>query len=748
MKIGNRLNLLFSLLTVITTGVVLFFVYVLAKNSLEKAIYDHLSTTARSTAQRIELFLTTQKNCITQLSHSACIQQFLSADKQEPDYNDRLDTLIKRLRQTEKYSDFMRELFVLDVNGRVAASSDMSKIGMDQSTNQYFLKAISELYFKDAYYSSTLRQEAMTLSAPVTDSDTGKLLGVIVARIRLEILNKISTDWSGRNKTGEIYLLNKDGYLITPSRYIKNAPLKLKIDSENRRQCMKTFEEKGLTGYNPTPLIYADYRGVRVLGTYACIPLMQWCLVAKIDEKEAFALLFRLKYIFVVVALVIPVWGWLLGGFVAGTITGPILELRKGTEIISRGDLDYKVGTDSKDEIGQLAKAFDDMTEKLKTTTTSINDFSKEIVERKKTEETLRETSSYLENLFNYANAPIIVWDPEVRVTRFNHAFEHLTGYPAGEVIGKKLNMLLPAANRDQTLDRIVHASSGEYWESVEIPILRTDGDIRMALWNSANIYDRDGTTIIATIAQGQDITERKKAEESLTKALQIKSDFTSMVSHELRTPLTSIKESIALVLEGIAGTLTAKQHELLDIAKRNVDRLARLINDVLDFQKLESGKLQFQMRKNDINRIVAEVQKGMTPLAREKGLDLVVNLDTDLPVITSDRDKIIQVLTNIVDNAVKFTEKGGITIVTSRNKKDDVVLVSVQDTGIGIKKEDMPRLFQRFEQIAGIKESKAGGTGLGLALSKELIEKHDGKIWAESGPGKGTTFHFTLPVK
>ncbi len=139
-----------------------------------------------------------------------------------------------------------------------------------------------------------------------------------------------------------------------------------------------------------------------------------------------------------------------------------------------------------------------------------------QVTRRKRAEEALRETSDYLEQLLDYANAPIIVWDTEFKIARFNHAFERLTGYAADQVIGQELHVLFPDTSRDESLNKIERTSSGEYWESVEIPILRQDGDIRLALWNSANIYAEDGTTLIATVAQGQDITERKRAEEAL----------------------------------------------------------------------------------------------------------------------------------------------------------------------------------------------------------------------------------------
>ncbi len=143
-----------------------------------------------------------------------------------------------------------------------------------------------------------------------------------------------------------------------------------------------------------------------------------------------------------------------------------------------------------------------------------------DITERKKVDDALRETTEYLENLFNYANAPIICWDTESKITRFNHAFERLTDYKAEEVIGKDLSILFPADSKEESLGKIKQTLSGEYWEVVEIPILRKDGEVRIALWNSANLFAEDGKTIIATIAQGQDITERKKAEEALRVSL------------------------------------------------------------------------------------------------------------------------------------------------------------------------------------------------------------------------------------
>ncbi len=242
-----------------------------------------------------------------------------------------------------------------------------------------------------------------------------------------------------------------------------------------------------------------------------------------------------------------------------------------------------------------------------------------------------------------------------------------------------------------------------------------------------------------------EDITKIKEAEEELIKTMNIKSQFISMVSHELKTPLTVINGYIDIVQDGTAGNLNKKQKEYLDTVKRNADRLTRLINNVLDFQKLKAGRMEFKMEEGNINELLEEVAKQMSPLIKNKGLKLTLSLSKDLPKITFDSDRIIQVLTNLVNNAIKFADKGSITITSKKLK--NAIYVSVADTGIGIKKEDMSKLFQSFSQVATEKEKMRGGTGLGLAISKRIIQEHGGKIQVQSEYGKGSTFSFLLPV-
>lgn len=248
-----------------------------------------------------------------------------------------------------------------------------------------------------------------------------------------------------------------------------------------------------------------------------------------------------------------------------------------------------------------------------------------------------------------------------------------------------------------------------------------------------------------------RDITERKNIEqenkriESLKASAEIKEKFTSIVSHELRTPLAIIKESISLIKNGIAGQVNEDQKKFLEIGIRNIEQLNRLINNILDFQKTESGKRVYEIHDYDIKKIIQECVQEFKLLQKSEKVNFRIEFEDPLPIIKFDRDAIIQVFMNFITNALKFTEKGSITI--SARQRNSEILVKVQDCGPGIKAEDIPRLFHPCDQLEPTRDRAKGGVGLGLAISKEIILAHAGRIWVESEVGKGSAFNFTLPV-
>jgi PAS domain S-box-containing protein len=363
-------------------------------------------------------------------------------------------------------------------------------------------------------------------------------------------------------------------------------------------------------------------------------------------------------------------------------------------------------------------------------------------IERKKVAEKLQVAEERYRTIFENSAVAITMADEQERLISWNKFTEDLLGFTKEDLHLKPVMSLYPEAEWAKIRTHDIRQKGMPH--HLETKMLKKDGDVIDVDISISVLKDSEGR-VTSSVAVTKDITERKEAERKIKEAMDLKSQFISTVSHELRTPLTIIKEDIALIMDGAAGRVKSKQREILEMAQRNIDRLARLINDVLDFQKLQSGRAKFNMQNNSINNVIETVYKTMANVVNKNGVELRLLLDNTLPRTTFDNDKITQVLTNLISNAMKFTEKGSITIATRRI--ENAIRVSVSDTGCGIKQEDLPKLFQQFQQLSSGGNRKTGGTGLGLVISKDIVEKHGGRVWVESEFGKGTTFHFLLPI-
>ena len=392
----------------------------------------------------------------------------------------------------------------------------------------------------------------------------------------------------------------------------------------------------------------------------------------------------------------------------------------------------------------------------------------RDITARKKAEDAERITSQYLNSLFHYANVPIIIWDPQFRIIRVNLAFESLSGKSADKVVGERLETLFSPTFVEGAMERIKETLSGNRWENVESSLLHIDGSIRTVVWNSAAIFGPDGKTVVATIAQGHDITTCKLAQAKLleancrlTNAIAqakemavraetanvAKSEFLANMSHELRTPLNAVIGFSEGLLERTAiHPLNEHQKDRLGKIKTSGEHLLQLINGVLDIAKAESGRIDLQITTFDVGSVVEQVVAIAESLAKDKpAIHFTVDLEEHLPSITSDCDKIRQILANLLSNAVKFTEQGSIVLRGRRN--NGTLVLSVEDTGAGISAECLDRLFERFYQGKQEKHCSLKGTGLGLALSKAFAILLNGTLTVESVEGQGSTFTLTVPL-
>ncbi|MFH0732614.1 MAG: PAS domain-containing sensor histidine kinase [Candidatus Omnitrophota bacterium] len=270
--------------------------------------------------------------------------------------------------------------------------------------------------------------------------------------------------------------------------------------------------------------------------------------------------------------------------------------------------------------------------------------------------------------------------------------------------------------------------------------------------------YDENGN-IAGIIGITRDIThrmqlERLKEDKALIqKKLQVlqeldnmKSEFVSIVSHELRTPLAIMKEAMSLVLDGIAGPVNEKQKKLLATARNNGDRLNKVVDDLLDVSRIEKGKLLLRKSRADLNNLLMESSRFYKGLAQENSIRLEYSLPKKKIYAFIDPDRINQVFSNLITNAIKFTEQNGEIKVKLETIKSNAI-ITVTDTGIGLSEQDIAVLFDKFVQVTKTPAQKRKGLGLGLYISKQLVEKHGGKINVESKPGVGSKFYFTLPL-
>jgi len=312
-----------------------------------------------------------------------------------------------------------------------------------------------------------------------------------------------------------------------------------------------------------------------------------------------------------------------------------------------------------------------------------------------------------------------------------NDKASSLLGFSREELLNRSPASLVASDSSIRAFDEIYKKILDRKKIMFEIDLI--DKNQHKIMTEFASIYYEFGNQkqIISVV---RDVTNRKKIDE-------IKNEFVNTITHELRTPIAALKGSLYLMHEKGKENLS----DVLEIAERNVDRLSSLVNDILDYQKLSLDRLSFHLIEQQINDLILLIADEIKNQLIQKGLHLSLNLDKNLPMLFYDRNRITQVLMNLVHNAIKFTNEGSITLITSQNK--DSVIVSVQDTGIGIKKEDIPKLFIPFSQLTDTVDKK-GSSGLGLAICKKIIHNIGGSIWVESEFGKGSTFSFSLPKR
>jgi PAS domain S-box-containing protein len=403
----------------------------------------------------------------------------------------------------------------------------------------------------------------------------------------------------------------------------------------------------------------------------------------------------------------------------------------------------------------------------------------RDVTEQRHMEEALRSSEREYRELVMLANSIILRWSRDGRITFLNEFGQRFFGYTETEIIGKHvIGTIVP---ENESMGRDLHplieeicADPHKFERNINENI-RRNGERVWIDWTNKLVFDEQGQ-IKEILSIGLDITDRKKAEEQVRRlnddlrrhsevleqrveertaelviakdraesADRIKSAFLATMSHELRTPLNSIIGFTGIMLQGLAGPLNEEQHKQMTMVQTSSRHLLSLINDVLDISKIEAGQLDLSPAPFDLRPSIEKIVKLVSPLAEQKGIYLQIDIPDIVEMITTDQHRLEQVILNLLNNAIKFTEKGRVSI--SCRFDYDQCLLSVSDTGIGMRPEDIPNLFQPFHQIDSGLTRKHEGTGLGLSICKKLMDMMGGSIDVESKWGKGSTFTVYIP--
>ncbi len=399
----------------------------------------------------------------------------------------------------------------------------------------------------------------------------------------------------------------------------------------------------------------------------------------------------------------------LLSFILARTITNPVQRLTRTAQRIAAGDFSQQPQAESADEIGNLTRTFGEMAKVLENTLAEVNG------ERNK-----------LSTLFTYMADGVVAFDKSGHILHMNPAAQQMLGMEFGPEL--TYTQVFPNLNVEES-------DLGEGGRYIEIDYAANKRILKILLAMFGTAED-ENSGIMAVL---HDITEQKKLDSS-------RREFVANVSHELRTPLTNVKGYTETLLDAGDELDGETRRNFLQVIYNESDRMTHIVKDLLTLSQLDYGKMDMEMSPIPVKLIVQNIASAMLIEARGQGLTLETKLEEPLPLILADRNRMEQVIANIVSNAIKYNRLGG-TVTLSAFSQEDKVVIKVQDTGIGIPQEDIPRLFERFYRVDKARSRERGGTGLGLAIAKEIVEQHQGTIGVESQLDAGTTVTITLPV-
>ena len=738
----------FSVLSIVTVLLVAISANSRSREVLKRSLFDRLNVATSLKESQVNQWVDNQRRDVilmTQLPDLISNSEIaLIKDRESPEYKASIESLRKFMANISTIKPNMRQISILTNNGITVVSTDILKEGKYQAlgnTTTYFTRDQSRIIVPNFYISAITGKAAMTFAAPISNK-AGVRIGVVAVDLDLKGVDDIIRENAGLGVTGETYLvgrLNAKNVLISGAGSA-NEELTKDIKSEGITEVTRGKVGEGL---------YVNYKNVPVLGGYVWIDNLDLALLGEISQTEAFEPADRLARDILLIGLSSA--GILLTAvyLIARRISQPILAIADAANQVSSGNLNAQAAVLTEDEIGVLAIAFNQMTSQLKMSGEQLADYSRTL--EQKVEQRTSEIKAIIDNMVD----GLVVVDGENRITQFNPAIAGMIGVSSKAVSAAKN---YTDVFKEQAIANLVANTRANpkqvFSEEFSLPDRRTGKAVATSIYRDIDTSENAEpiTSYLGTVILIRDITAEKEVDR-------MKTDFISTVSHELRTPLTSVLGFAKLIqkkLEESILPLIQTDDKKVNRSIRQVTeniaiivsegtRLTKLINEVLDVAKIEAGKMQWNMDRLEITEVIDRAFAATSALFEQKGLEPIKAIAADLPKIEGDKDRLIQVVINLISNAVKFTDKGCITCQVKQ--QDQSIVVSVTDQGVGISESDQPKVFEKFKQVGDTLTDKPQGTGLGLPISREIVEYHGGKIWVESELGKGSTFSFSLPI-
>lgn len=664
----------------------------------------------------------------------------------------------------------LQEISLINLSGQELVKIDRNKAYLDKEltnvkesqefasvTYRYGLEYVSQVYF------SKQNEPILTVAVPIIMPSEGMarqtiiqmdptlkqvagetIIGIVSAKFNLsKLFVKITNNKTGKNEY--LYIVDEKNKIIshTNSDLVKNSNdvSSLDIIQEHTKADEKVLLEQGT---HPSDLFTTHQGlseiGVEVLATYVHVPFLFWGVVVEQQVDDAFAFLYNTERFAIILFIVGLVATIVVSFWFAHRFASPIRILQEGAQIIGKGDLSHRLAIKSSDEIGQLAEGFNQMADSL----------SKSIEEIKQKKAIIEVERNELKSIIQSITDGVCVVDSNRNIILLNQVAEKMLGWQENKVAGQSLDksLTLLVNSKKISVDEIcpVIPNFSEKYPIIhkEAQLVRQDKNSHEPLYvnlvSSALLSVDAKNEFAGCVIVLHDITKERKLEE-------MKLDFVSIAAHELRTPLTVIKGFLSVFISENMGVLSNEGKEFILKIKTHLAVLGVLVENLLNISKVEQGSLALNIVILDWVDNVKEVVNDFTERASNKKLTLEMMSPVDKTISLSvDKIRINEVLSNLLTNAINYT-KDGDKITVSIEKNDHEVITHITDTGIGIPADEIGRLFIKFYQVSSKFSENAQGTGLGLYISKSIVELHHGKIWVNSQLGKGSTFSFSLPI-